>query len=110
MQLEMRTQGRTAWVSIQGEIDLKETERLRQEVDQYINGHGMDHLVFDLTEVNFIDSSGVGGIIGRYRKMKELGGHMSIVGARPTVEKVLIFSGIQKIIPLYATQQDMPRM
>ena len=98
MQLEVKPKGHTVFVYIKGEIDLQETERLRQEVDRYIDHHGMDHLVFDLTQVNFIDSSGVGGIIGRYRKMKDIGGKMSIVGAKPTVEKVLIFSGIQKII------------
>ncbi len=105
MQIELEKQGAILWVTITGEIDLLETERLRRSVDSQLTG--CTHLVLDLTRVDFIDSSGVGSIIGRYRRIREQGGDMAIVGAEGGVEKVLAFSGIRNIVPLYPDRMSL---
>ena len=101
MRLEVKKRDRTLFAEFAGEIDLRETERIRQEVGHYLTADRVDHLVFDFSGVGFIDSSGLGCILSCYRTMRETGGRVSIVGASPAVEKVLLFSGIPKIIPLY---------
>jgi stage II sporulation protein AA (anti-sigma F factor antagonist) len=75
--------------------------KLSGEFDMMIN------LIINLEKVTFIDSSGLGVIIGRYKKINSQKGHMYIVGASPSIEKILIFSGINKLIPIYKNEQDI---
>ncbi len=107
MQMETEKQADTLWVAASGEIDLREAERLRRTADPLLPG--CRHLVLDLSGVVFIDSSGVGSIIGRYRRIREQGGDMAIVGAKGGVKKVLEFSGIPNIIRLYPAREALPR-
>lgn len=109
MQLEVQCRGAMLFADMQGEIDMYETEKIRQEVDRHIDADGICHLVFNFSQVSFIDSSGLGCVLGRYRRMQEKGGQTSIVGANPTVEKALLFSGIDRIIPLYPTIEAFSR-
>lgn len=84
----------------QGELDLAAASRLREAVDRALQGRQSLRLCLDLAGVTFIDSSGVGAILGRYRWIAQRGGHMVIVGARPQVRAVLELSGVLSVIPL----------
>jgi stage II sporulation protein AA (anti-sigma F factor antagonist) len=64
-------------------------------------------LIINLEKVSFIDSSGLGVLIGRYKKITGLSGRMFIVGARPAVHKILMFSGINKLVSMYNNEQDI---
>ena len=56
-------------------------------------------LVFDLTDVEFMDSSGIGLIIGRYKRMKGRGGQTYIGGSNAQVDRILRLSGIDALLP-----------
>ena len=64
-------------------------------------------MILDLGGVSFIDSSGLGFILGRYKKIKSQKGKMYIVRARPSVGRILELSGITKLIPVYATENEV---
>ena len=56
--------------------------------------------IFDFGRVSFMDSAGIGMIIGRYKMMKLIGGEMEIVNISPNVKRILEMSGISKIISM----------
>lgn len=87
-------------VKIEGELDQHNAIALRRELDDKIS-LGCDNLIFDLGALEFMDSSGIGVLIGRYKNLTALGGRAFIAATRPQVEKIIKLSAIDKIIPVY---------
>lgn len=83
---------------VSGEIDLSVADELRSRLDNQLEASGLKKLVLDLSNVSFIDSSGLGVILGRYKKLQNIGGKIVIIGASPTVKRILELSGIMRII------------
>lgn len=82
-------------------------DKMRVEIDKRIDDSDIKNLILNLEKVTFIDSSGLGVVIGRYKRIKAKGGRMSIVGAKPQVEKILFFSGVNRLVPLYNSEQEV---
>ena len=72
----------------------------------YINISGADNLVLDMKGVKFMDSSGIGMIIGRYKTVSALGGTLSIACPSKEADRILSISGIYRIINSYGTVED----
>lgn len=107
MTFELKQVRNTLVVKLIGEFDLLVTDNLRKEIDIRLEDKSIKNLIFNLEKVSFIDSSGLGVIIGRYKKITANGGRMYIVGASNNVEKILLFSGINKLVPIYNQEQDI---
>jgi len=107
MKIEFKQVRSTLVVKLSGEFDMVIADKLRREIDSRLESKQISNLIFNLEKVTFIDSSGLGVIIGRYKKINSQKGHMYIVGASPSIEKILIFSGINKLIPIYKNEQDI---
>jgi stage II sporulation protein AA (anti-sigma F factor antagonist) len=101
LQLKLNNKGTTLIVSIIGELDHHAAELLRQKVDGEIIKSINKNIVFDFTKVSFMDSSGIGVILGRYKNILNLRGKAAIVNANPQIIKIFEMSGILKIIPVY---------
>ena len=82
------------------EIDHHTTEKIRRKMDNEITRYMPRKVLFDFNEVSFMDSAGIGLIIGRYKVAKLFGGDVEIVNARPSVKYVLEMSGITRIIKI----------
>ncbi len=106
MNLKVKHYGNTLKVSVSGELDLKVADRFREALDTYLDRHPGSNLLLDLSRVNFIDSSGLGVILGRYKRLSKGGRVMVISGAKPQVRRILELSGIMKIIGVYSTESD----
>ncbi len=107
MDVEYKTVRNTLVVRVKGELDMLIADKMRQEIDRRLEENGIKNLIFNLEKVTFIDSSGLGVIIGRYKKVSAVNGRMFIVGAKNPVEKILHFSGINRLVPMYNTEQDI---
>lgn len=101
MGIEIQKQNDTLFVKVRGEFDLQIADCCRREIDQRLKARGIKNILFDLEGLTFIDSSGIGVILGRYRKVKESGGKVVIVNAPPKVLRILELSGLTRLIPLY---------
>lgn len=82
---------------LHGELDMRVTGDLRTALEAGLDQPGVNHIVFNLSDVSFIDSSGLGVILGRYRRISDRGGKMAFTGARPAVRRVLELSGVLRI-------------
>lgn len=90
----------------EGELDLKAAQQYRIAIDSKLEETEAKYLVFDLTEVTFIDSSGLGMILGRYRKVSCMGGRAALCGIRPKLSRMLEVSGLKTLMPVYQTRQE----
>jgi len=85
-------------VYLSEEIDHCCAERLRKETEQLIKDSGINKLTMDFSSVSFMDSSGVGMIIGRYKTMRLLGGTLTVCGLHPPVDQLFRMAGLHRII------------
>lgn len=97
---------RTLMVEVNGELDLVIAHQFRETVDQAMEEMMSQNLIVDLSKVNFIDSSGLGVILGRFRKIKTKGGQMILLGMNPNVKRILDLSGIISFMPICKTEAE----
>ena len=101
MKIEYLKQNRTLILKIDGEIDHHSCEQIKKEADYEIQKNAPKKLVFDFKNVNFMDSSGIGLLIGRYKYLLRIGGETEIINVNKEIKRILDMSGIFKIIPIY---------
>lgn len=84
--------------AVSGELDLLTAPSFRAQVDKALDPEGARNLILDLSELTFVDSSGLGAILGRYKVVSQLGGRMVLVCPQPQVQRVFSVSGLYKIM------------
>ncbi len=84
-------------VYLSGEIDHHFTVEARGVVDLAITEKKPQLLILDFMSVGFMDSSGIGFVMGRYRAMSEIGGRIKITNPPSHISKVMKISGIEKL-------------
>ena len=87
-------------VRILGEIDHHSALGLRQGIDALIAENRPERLVIDLSRVDFMDSSGLGLILGRYAEVKKVGGDMVVLNPSKNVMKILKLAGADRMIKI----------
>lgn len=89
-------------VELSGDIDHCTSEKIKREI--YMNtGKFVRKMIIDLTNVEFMDSSGIGMILGRYREITERNGKIALTGVKGNMERIFNMSGLYKIISKYNT-------
>ncbi|NPV90366.1 MAG: anti-sigma factor antagonist [Firmicutes bacterium] len=106
MNLEVNTDSDVLLVRIKGEMDLASAEQIRSEVDRKFLAENCRHLLLDLTRVTFIDSSGIGVILGRYRRLSGGGGKMAILKPQPQVRRVLDIAGVSGLATYCRSEKE----
>ena len=81
-----------------GELDHSCAGEIREKIDKEINLHGINNLVIDFCNVPFMDSSGIGMLLGRYKLIKARGGKMLVIRTCPQVDKIIELSGLKKLM------------
>lgn len=85
-------------VRLNGELDHHSADRVRTLIEEAMMKDHVKHLVMDMQELTFMDSSGIGVILGRYKQVKAKGGKLIICNANRSVNRLLELSGLFKII------------
>ncbi len=93
-------------VKLSGEIDHHEAAEIRNEIDSTYSVFGSKHMILDFSQVSFVDSSGIGVVMGRYNKVKEKGGSILIAGCSEYLRTILFLSGIFTIIEESASAEE----
>lgn len=95
VQLESREKELVAWLS--GELDHHTAQTLREQVDTTVERLGPRALRLDFHDVTFMDSSGVGLVMGRYRLMRLLGGQLRVSGTSERIRQMMRMAGLDKL-------------
>ncbi len=96
--LNHEKQKSTVVVRLSGELDHSYAERIRAELDELIADPSVKRLVLDLNELNFMDSSGIGMIIGRYKTMARRGGRVCVRCTNRRIDRIFEMAGLYQII------------
>lgn len=105
MQLDVEVMGNAAVVRVRGELDLQQADAFRRTLEEVLADGRVEHLVLNFGGVTYIDSSGLGVILGRYRTLTRRGGRVSLVALRPQVRRIVELSGLLRIMPEFADEQ-----
>ena len=87
-------------LQITEEIDHHTTEEIRRKADYEITRYMPRKVIFDFNQVTFMDSAGIGMLIGRYKVAKMLGSTVEMINVKPSIKKVFEMSGVLKIVPI----------
>ena len=85
-------------VKINGEIDQHNSEDIRERIDKAYERSRCRHMIFDFSGVAFMDSSGIGLLIGRYKKVSGRNGTVAIANMNRDLGRIYNISGLKKII------------
>lgn len=83
---------------ITGEIDHHSSRWLRMDIDTAISDNSPALLKLDFKDVTFMDSSGVGLVMGRYKNMREIGGRVELINMPEYIERVMSLAGMDKLL------------
>ena len=98
MEFKRELQKGVMTISLIGELDEKSAHETREYLDNTINHYRFEKLVLDFAEVGFMDSTGIGVLLGRYKRIRSLGAELCVCGIKPQVDKVFRISGLYQII------------
>lgn len=93
-------------VHMSGELDHHSAEEVRNKIDDRLDRNNIKNLILDFNKVTFMDSSGIGVVIGRYKRLNMKKGNIAVVRVNNPVNKVFELSGMYKIIPNYSKLED----
>ena len=84
---------------VKGDVDHHNAAPVRNAIDTSMEAFGCKNLIMDLSGVDFMDSSGIGVVLGRYKKLARSGGRLCISGCTGHMEKVLNMAGVFTLVP-----------
>lgn len=100
MKRRMEKQGSRLVVRLPKELDHHEATVIREEADRYLEAGSLSEILFDFSETEFMDSSGIGMLMGRYRMIHLMGGRVFARHLHKQVYRIFQMSGLEKIIEI----------
>jgi len=100
LDLETSAHGNTSVVSLRGEIDVYTAPRLRQALIDLVSGGATD-IVVDMDKVDFLDSTGLGVLVGGLKRVKSNEGDLRLVVTQDRIMKIFDITGLSKVFPMY---------
>ncbi len=106
LHLDMEVEKTTLIVRLSGELDHHTSDMVRDKIEQELEKGIINNLLVNLENLTFMDSSGLGVMLGRYKKIRLLNGKMYICCVSPSVYKIFELSGMFKILQVYENESD----
>ena len=93
-------------ICLKGEMDHHNAVGVRGEIDKLIYDERPKRLMLDLSEIGFMDSSGLGFIMGRYALMEKLGGTLILENPNERIVKIFELAGLQRIVRVENSKKE----
>jgi anti-sigma B factor antagonist len=105
LSLVTRSEGDRTVVEVGGEIDVYTAPQLRERVVELVDAGQVD-LVLDLTGVDFLDSTGLGVLVGALNRVRAQDGSLALVLTQERILKIFEITGLRKVFPIHATVEE----
>ena len=105
LQIDLERKEKVLLVRLEGELDHHTAQELRGQIEHDLKSGQVKHIVLNLEHLSFMDSSGLGVILGRYKQVRANGGEMVVCAISAPVKRLFEMSGLFKIIRLEETEQ-----
>lgn len=103
MYLTIKAIDKNLIVSFKGELDHHSSKEAREKIDKYYFDKNLNNVILDLRDLTFMDSSGIGLIMGRYKNTEKNNRKLIVVNDNSYVERILKMAGLLKLIDSYST-------
>ena len=90
-------------IKISGELDSSKTMLYKEKIHQIMRTLGPRYMIWDLKDLTFLDSAGIGLFLGRYNEIEKIRGVMGLVGLNPYSRKIITISGLFQIMKEYSS-------
>ena len=104
LSLETRHEDGHTIIEVGGEIDVYTAPKLRDKITELV-GNGDYHLVIDMEKVDFLDSTGLGVLVGGLKKIRAQDGSMSLICSQDRLLKIFRITGLAKVFTIYDSEQ-----
>ena len=108
LSLSTRTEGDRTIVEVGGEIDVYTAPRLREQLVDLV-ADGKYHLVVDMERVDFLDSTGLGVLVGGLKRVKSNDGELKLVITQDRIMKIFEITGLSKVFPIHGSLDEALR-
>src|SRR6266511_2026970 len=105
LELDTESRGDHSVVTLRGEIDVYTAPRLRQALIDLVEG-GANHIVVDMSAVDFLDSTGLGVLVGGLKRVKSNDGELRLVVNQDRIMKIFDITGLSKVFPMYDRSEE----
>lgn len=103
MSVEIKVTGEVVTAMLSGELDHHTAREMREAIDNAVELNMPSLLILDFGGISFMDSSGIGLVMGRYRNLSKTGAQLHITGASPQIYKVMKLAGLERLARLDKT-------
>lgn len=94
------------YIRFDGELDQKNVENLRYKIIELVDKYNIKHLVFNFKKLTFMDSSGIGFIIGRYNTIKKINGSIILCNLNDQIKRLVMLSGLFRICEMRKDEEE----
>jgi stage II sporulation protein AA (anti-sigma F factor antagonist) len=105
LSIDLEVRNDVLCIRLGGELDHHAADELRNQVTKTLENPSVRHIVLNLESLTFMDSSGLGVILGRYKQIKQLNGEMIVCAISPPIKRLFDMSGLFKIVRLEPTEE-----
>jgi anti-sigma B factor antagonist len=95
----------TCLLDIEGEIDVYTSPQLKQDLVQLAE-RGIKKVIINLSKVEYLDSTGLGVLIGGLKRLREAGGNLALFGPGMRIQRIFEITGLNKIFDIYGTEEE----
>lgn len=106
LNVQMLIKKNVLYVRLDGELDQHTVENLRLRISELIEKYQIRYLVLNFYKLQFMDSSGVGFIIGRYHRLKKTSGGVILCSLNEHIERLVMLSGLNKICMIKKNEEE----
>lgn len=103
MSVEIKVNGEVVTALLSGELDHHTAREMRTAIDSAVDLNMPTLLILDFSGISFMDSSGIGLVMGRFRNLSRSGAQLHITGASPQIYKVMKLAGLERLARLDKT-------
>jgi anti-sigma B factor antagonist len=105
LNLSTRTEGDRVVVEVGGEIDVYTAPKLREQLVELVND-GSYHLIVDMEGVDFLDSTGLGVLVGGLKRVRAHEGSLRLVCTQERILKIFRITGLTKVFPIHSSVEE----
>lgn len=98
MATEYKIENRVLYIYLDGELDHHLAKKVKHKCDIILKSYPIKDIEFDFTRSGFIDSSGIGVILGRYRQVQAMGGTVKVSHMSPSVRRIIHMAGLHQLV------------
>ena len=106
MIVDFRKEDKSLIFVLTEDVDQHTSEKMRRKMDNEIKRYIPRKVIFDFSNISFMDSAGIGMVLGRYKLIKMLDGNLEIINVNRSMKKIFDMSGVSRIINIIEEESN----